>query len=203
MYICIYIYYKYLHTCHMVTFQMLRLYTLILTITIKDNFLWKNKWFSISKYRGRGQCHNNLNCPSKKSLFLEDLNTQKIRQQSSQIPSAIRWRSSKKRLPAERKIPGSLPIPITVSELWEWLFRFPSHHSLCEVRSLHNSGILIERNPPPRGGFLFHRKKFPPRGSFLFTNFTDQEPCVRDSTTRCDGRISSWNLLHTALDQGT
>jgi len=32
-------YYKYLHTGHMVTFQMLRLYTLILTITIKDTFL--------------------------------------------------------------------------------------------------------------------------------------------------------------------
>jgi len=36
-------YYKYLHTGHMVTFQMLRLYTLILTITIKDSFLWENK----------------------------------------------------------------------------------------------------------------------------------------------------------------
>jgi len=49
---------------------------------------------------------------------------------------------------------------------------------------------LIERNLPPRGGFLF-------------TMFPDPEPCVRDFTTRCDGRISSWNLLHTALDQGT
>ena len=35
----IYICYKYLHTAHMVTFQMLRLYTLILTITTKDTFL--------------------------------------------------------------------------------------------------------------------------------------------------------------------
>jgi len=50
--------------------------------------------------------------------------------------------------------------------------------------------MLIERNPPPWGGFLL-------------TMFPDQEPCVRDFTTRCDGRISSWNLLHTALDQGT
>jgi len=41
------------------------------------------------------------------------------------------------------------------------------------------------------------------RGGFLFTLFPDQEPCVRDFTTRCDRRISSWNLLHTALDQGT
>ena len=37
---------------------------------------------------------------------------------------------------------------------------------------------LIERTPPPRG-------------VFLFTMFPDQEPCVRDFTTRCDGRISS------------
>jgi len=71
------------------------------------------------KYRGRGQCHNNLNCPSKKRLFLEDLNTQKIRQQSSRTPSATRLAILKKRLPAESKIPGSLPIPIIVSELWE------------------------------------------------------------------------------------
>ena len=49
---------------------------------------------------------------------------------------------------------------------------------------------LIKRTPPPRGGFLF-------------TMFPDQEPCVRDFTTRCDRRISSWNFLHTALDQGT
>ena len=39
IYIYIYMYYKYLHTGHMVTFQMLRLYTLILNITIKDTFL--------------------------------------------------------------------------------------------------------------------------------------------------------------------
>ena len=48
---------------------------------------------------------------------------------------------------------------------------------------------LIERTPPPRGGFRF-------------TMFPDQEPCVRDFTTRCDRRISSWNLLPPALDQG-
>jgi len=32
-------YYKYLRAGHMVMFQMLRLYTLILTITINDTFL--------------------------------------------------------------------------------------------------------------------------------------------------------------------
>jgi len=49
---------------------------------------------------------------------------------------------------------------------------------------------LIERNPPSQGGFLF-------------TMFSNQEPCVKDFTTRYDGRISSWNLVHTALDQGS
>ena len=39
IYIYVYIYYRYLHTRHMVTFQMLRSYTFILTITIKDTFL--------------------------------------------------------------------------------------------------------------------------------------------------------------------
>ena len=47
------------------------------------------------------------------------------------------------------------------------------------------------------------RKKPPPRGGFLLTMFPDQEPCVRDFTTKFDRRISSWNLLHTARDQGT
>ena len=42
------------------------------------------------------------------------------------------------------------------------------------------STTLIERIPPHRD-----------RGGFLFTMFSDQEPCVRDFMTRCDGRISS------------
>jgi len=61
-------------------------------------------------------------------------------------------------------------------------------HILIHVSDL--SHTLIAGNPPPRGGFFVEW-------------FPDQEPCVRDFTTRCDGRISSWNLLHTALDQGT
>ena len=47
----------------------------------------------------------------------------------------------------------------------------------------------------------FDRRKTPPLGGFFVGCFPDQEPCVRDFTTRCDRRISSWNLLHTALDQ--
>jgi len=50
--------------------------------------------------------------------------------------------------------------------------------------------------------FAFWRTP-PPQGGFLFTMFPDQEQCVRDFTTRCDLRISSSNLLHIALDQGT
>jgi len=38
----------------------------------------------------------------------------------------------------------------------------------------------VDRQKPPT-----------PRGGFLFTMFPDQEPCVRDFTTKCDGRISS------------
>jgi len=53
------------------------------------------------------------------------------------------------------------------------------------------------------GYSIWSKEPPPPRGGFLFTMFPDQEPCVRDFTTRCDGRISLWNLLHTALDQGT
>ena len=48
------LYYKYLHTGHMVTFHMLRLYTLILTITIKDTFLWENKMILNIKIQREG-----------------------------------------------------------------------------------------------------------------------------------------------------
>jgi len=36
----------------------------------------------------------------------------------------------------------------------------------------------------------FDRKKPPPRGGVWFTMFPDQEPCVRDFTTRCDGLVN-------------
>ena len=42
------------------------------------------------------------------------------------------------------KIPGSLPVPITVSELWEWLFPFPSHNSLREQTLLSKLEISQE-----------------------------------------------------------
>jgi len=45
----------------------------------------------------------------------------------------------------------------------------------------------------------FDRKNPLPRWGFLFTMFPDQEPCVRDFTTRCDRRILSINLYRTPL----
>jgi len=47
-------YYKYLRAGHMVMFQMLRLYTLILTITINDTFLWDKKRILNIKIQGEG-----------------------------------------------------------------------------------------------------------------------------------------------------
>jgi len=67
---------------------------------------------------------------------------------------------------------------------------WPTSRVLCKRLSKDKDTSLITGNPPPREGFFVEW-------------FPDQEPCVRDFTTRCDGRISSWNLLHTALDQGT
>ena len=39
--------------------------------------------------------------------------------------------------------------------------------------------------------YVLIEKTFLPGGGFLFTMFPDQEPCVRDFTTKCDRRISS------------
>ena len=64
------------------------------------------------------------------------------------------------------------------------------HVSSWRIATSHCNTQFDRRNPPPRGGFFVEW-------------FPDQEPCVRDVTTRCDGRISSWHLLHMALDQGT
>jgi len=48
------------------------------------------------------------------------------------------------------------------------------------VRAKHVAGTFVtswsKETPPPRGGFLF-------------SMFPDQEPCVRDFTTRCDGYV--------------
>jgi len=68
---------------------------------------------------------------------------------------------------------------------------------LCGKRhiGLHNSTIYMRLQSD--------RTKLPPQDCVFVAWFPDQEPSVRDLTTRCDRRISSWNLLHTALDQGT
>jgi len=50
---------------------------------------------------------------------------------------------------------------------------------------------LIERNPPPRGGFLF-------------TMFPHQEPCVRGPPSKDLYQVLRGGvLLHTVLDEGT
>jgi len=51
----------------------------------------------------------------------------------------------------------------------------------CRWRGLYLK-TLIERNPPPWGGFLLYM-------------FPDQDPCVTDFTTRCDRREISYTRL--------
>ena len=65
-----------------------------------------------------------------------------------------------------------------VSAIANWQDTFERHRSQC----------LCWRRQMLR---QVDRKKPPPRGGVLFTMFPDLEPCVRDFTTRCDGRISS------------
>ena len=51
---------------------------------------------------------------------------------------------------------------------------------------------------------IWSKETPPPLGGFLFTMFPDQEPCVRDCTTRCDRRYwadFSENLLVTFLSR--
>jgi len=49
----------------------------------------------------------------------------------------------------------------------------------------------------------FDRKKPPPPGGGSRYYLPWSRAVCKYFTTRCNGRISSWNLLHTALDQGT
>ena len=167
LYIYIYILWIFTHRSHghvsNVTFVYLNTYWLSPSRTL---FGERIKWFSKSKYREGGQGHNNLNCQSKKRLFLGDLDPSKfvknprkhlLRLASDSPKKFAGWR---RQFFSHRKIPGSLPIPITVSELWEWLFPFPSHNSLWEVTSLfrhsHRGKMGWE------GGIYFYYKMTPP-----------------------------------------
>jgi len=57
------------------------------------------------------------------------------------------------------KPPGSLPVPITLSELWEWLFTFPSHNSLRKRTPLLIIDQICE-NDSFRKLFLFFENTF-------------------------------------------
>jgi len=68
----------------------------------------------------------------------------------------------------------------------------------CKLDSTDNPGSfekypthlnLIQRNPPPRGGFLF-------------TMFPHQEPCVREPPSKNCARFFEGVLLHTVLGLG-
>ena len=54
---------------------------------------------------------------------------------------------------------GSLPVPITLSELWEWLFTFPSHNSLRKRTPLLIIDQICE-NDSFRKLFLFFENTF-------------------------------------------
>jgi len=83
MYMTYYIYMTYVYMCTIniytqVTWSLFKCHICIPYCWLSPSrtlFCERIKWFSISKYRGRGQGHNNLKCPSKKHLFLGDLNT--------------------------------------------------------------------------------------------------------------------------------
>ena len=125
----------------------------MLTITIKNFFFEETKWFSISQYKGRGQSLEVLNCLSTKNTYFWEIKTPKIFiQNPHKHLLGLASDSQKKncRLTSayffNRKISGSLPVPITVSELWEWLFLFNSHNSLRGRTPLPQMSECSEHN---------------------------------------------------------
>jgi len=107
------------------------------------------KWFSISKYKGRGQGLEILNCLSTKNTYFWEIKTPKKNIQNHPDTCSDSLAILTKKFAGWRwqiffnmKIPGSLPVPITVSELWEWLFPIPSHNSLRERTPLLSSCFI-------------------------------------------------------------
>jgi len=106
------------------------------------------RWYAISKYRGGVEVLKFwIVCPLKILIF----GRSKHLKNSSQIlantfynslatPNFFSWR--------HMKIPGSLPVPVTLSELWEWLFPVPFQNSWRERTPLQ----VCTTNPevPPR-----------------------------------------------------
>jgi len=81
-------------------------------------------------------------CPLKTLLFGRSKHLKKsskiLANTFSDSLAILSWR---RQIFLNGKIPGSLPVPITVSELWEWLFPFPSHNSLRERTPLASSTL--------------------------------------------------------------
>ena len=97
------------------------------------------KWFAISKYRGGVKVLKFwIVCPLKtlisgRSKHLK--NSFKILANTFSDSLAIlkkKFAGWRRQIFFHTKIPGSLLVPITLSELWEWLFPFPSYDSLWE-----------------------------------------------------------------------
>ena len=153
-FIYIYTYSINIHTCsHGHVLKYTRSYILMLmTITIKNTFLEKNKMILNFNRGGVKVLKFSIVCPLKTLIFgrwkhLE--NSSKILANTFPDSLAILkkkiagWR---RRILSHRKIPGSLPVLITLSELWEWLFLFPSHDSFRERTPLspwRNSFVQI------------------------------------------------------------
>ena len=107
------------------------------------------KWLSISQYKGRGQGLEILNRLSTKNTYFWEIKTlQKFvwnpRKNLLRLASdsQIFFAGWHRQFFFHTKIPGSLPVPITVSELWEWLFPIPSHNSLRERTPLLSSCFI-------------------------------------------------------------
>ena len=89
-----------------------------------------------------------------------------------------------------RKIPGSLPVPITVSELWEWLFPFPPYNSLRE-RTPPDGGEVMRRPGSAEEGHYWR-----PSSSF----WTNVDPLLRpeEALTIYGGALS--HSSHTEFE---
>jgi len=57
-------------------------------------------------------------------------------------------------------------VPIVCARVWMCMIMCIHIHTHIHIMNVYAGNTLIERNPPPRGGFVF-------------TMFPDQEPCVR------------------------
>ena len=155
----------------------------MLAITIKNTFCKRMKWFSISKYKGRGQSHEILNWRLPKIPIFRRSEQLKIRPKSSQTPSPTRWRFSIFCLTADAghcffhtKMPGSVPkaLSITLMDSLPVPYPFLLHGThttwkvCCFVLLTRGWGRLETRPPVALGSspelFAFTMSLAPPVG---------------------------------------